>query len=72
MIIGGTLGGLALVLGFGLAIVHLLRHRWARRAGNVGEPVATAQIQGSSTSSDEGIKDKRRTISWEPRELPGV
>ena len=78
-IVGGTLGGLALLLGSGIAIVYLLRNNWARRSSgediqtggetsqSQGAPAAGAAVGGGVAAAATKHKS---AADWQRRELP--
>jgi hypothetical protein len=65
-IVGGSLGGLALIVGAMVAVVYMLRHRWAKQP----ESAHTYSEQPAyDTSSADSAEVKYPSGGWGPAEL---
>ncbi|KAK0750762.1 hypothetical protein B0T18DRAFT_339930 [Schizothecium vesticola] len=61
-IVGGSLGGLALIVGAVVAVVYMLRHRWTKKS-------ESAHTYSYDTSSADSVGVKYLSSGWGPAEL---
>ncbi|KID91829.1 hypothetical protein MGU_01799 [Metarhizium guizhouense ARSEF 977] len=70
-IIGGVIGGIAVLCIFGLAAIYLLRRSRSNRCNRSPSPNLPAPLESAETPGVNGYKySNRRTGGWGPSELP--